>query len=215
MNHSITTTTTTFTGLSRGIELSNPVMSTPYVATRWYRAPELLLMWEQATKALDIWSVGCIMAELLGRKPFFPGNNYLHQLDLILDVLGTPKDEDIKGCEKGVNYLKQLPRRAGKDFRQIFPNASPAALDLLKKMLHFNPVKRITVEQALEHPYLASLHEPSDEPTCPPFDFSFEDEAAKGDLKVMLYNEIMAWNLEKNNVAGDAIDISELQSHQQ
>ncbi|KAG2382799.1 hypothetical protein C9374_004766 [Naegleria lovaniensis] len=203
-------------GLSRGIELSNPVMSTPYVATRWYRAPELLLMWEQATKALDIWSVGCIMAELLGRKPFFPGNNYLHQLDLILDVLGTPKDEDIKGCEKGVNYLKQLPRRAGKDFRTIFPNASPAALDLLKKMLHFNPVKRITVEQALEHPYLANLHDPEDEPTCPPFDFAFEDEAAKGDLKAMLYNEIMAWNLEKNNVSGDAIDISELQQqHQQ
>ena len=179
-------------------------MSTPYVATRWYRAPELLLMWEQATKALDIWSVGCIMAELLGRKPFFPGNNYLHQLDLILDVMGTPPDSDVKGCEKGVTYLKQLPRRMGKDFRQIFPNASPMALDLLKKMLHFDPTKRITVQQALEHPYLANLHEPEDEPDCPPFDFSFEQEAEHGDLKRMLYNEIMDWNLQNNNLAGDA-----------
>ncbi|KAL9650604.1 hypothetical protein ABK040_006405 [Willaertia magna] len=196
-------------GLSRGIEPQNPVMSTPYVATRWYRAPELLLMWEQATKAIDVWSVGCIFAELLGRKPFFPGNNYLHQLDLVLDVLGTPKDNEIRGCEKGINYLKQLPKRPTKDFRLIFPNASPLALDLLKKMLHFDPLQRITVEQALEHPYLANLHEPEDEPTCPPFDFVFEEEAETADIKQMIYNEIMTWNLENNNVQGDAIIFGE------
>ena len=180
-------------------------MSTPYVATRWYRAPELLLMWEQANKAMDVWSVGCIMAELLGRKPIFPGNNYLHQLDLILDVLGTPPDSDVKGCEKGINYLKQLPKRTPKDLRTIFPHATPQALDLLKKMLHFDPTKRITVEKALEHPYLANLHDPQDEPTCPPFEFEFEHIAEKGDIKQMIYNEIMQWNLQNNNVAGDAI----------
>jgi serine/threonine protein kinase len=194
-------------GLSRGIdfETENPMMSTPYVATRWYRAPELLLMWETATKAIDMWSVGCIFAELLNRKAFFPGKNYLHQLDLILDVLGTPNEDEIKGCEKAKNYMKTLPPRPKKDLRILFPTASPQALDLLSKMLCFDPTKRITVEEALAHPYLRNLHDETDEPTSTMFDFSFEEDAEKGDIRKMIYDEIMLWNLENNNIAGDAL----------
>ena len=194
-------------GLSRGIdfETENPMMSTPYVATRWYRAPELLLMWETATKAIDIWSVGCIFAELLNRKAFFPGKNYLHQLDLILDVLGTPADTEIKGCEKAKTYMKNLPFRPKKDLRMFFPNANPLALDLLNKMLQFDPTRRITVDEALNHPYLESLHDEGDEPVAALFDFSFETEAEKGDIRQMIYKEVMEWNLLNNNVTGDAI----------
>lgn len=194
-------------GLSRGIdfETENPMMSTPYVATRWYRAPELLLMWETATKAIDVWSVGCIFAELLNRKAFFPGKNYLHQLDLILDVLGTPSDQEIKGCDKAKTYMKNLPFRPRKDLRVYFPNANPLALDLLSKMLTFDPTKRITVEEALAHSYLENLHDEHDEPTSTSFDFSFETEAEKGDLKNMIYREVMDWNLLNNNIAGDAL----------
>jgi serine/threonine protein kinase len=206
-------------GLSRGIdfETENPMMSTPYVATRWYRAPELLLMWETATKAIDIWSVGCIFAELLNRKAFFPGKNYLHQLDLILDVLGTPADNEIKGCEKAKTYMKNLPFRHKKDLRLYFPHANPLALDLLNKMLQFDPTRRITVEEALSHPYLESLHDDGDEPSAALFDFAFETEAERGDLRQMIYKEVMEWNLLNNNVAGDAIiyDHSIQNIHQQ
>lgn len=61
---------------------------TEYVATRWYRAPEIMLTFKQYTKAIDVWSVGCILAEMLSGKPLFPGRDYHHQLTLILDVLG-------------------------------------------------------------------------------------------------------------------------------
>lgn len=168
-------------GLSRGInfETANPMMSTPYVATRWYRAPELLLMWETATKAIDVWSVGCIFAELFGRKALFPGKNYLHQLDLILDVLGTPSENQIKGCEKAKTYLKGLPHRQQRNLRSLFPTASPQALDLLSKMLKFDPTERITVDEALEHPYLESLHDVDDEPSAEVFDFTFENLAER------------------------------------
>lgn len=181
------------------------MMSTPYVATRWYRAPELLLMWETATKAIDVWSVGCIFAELFLRKALFPGKNYLHQVDLILDVLGTPAEHEIKGCEKAKNYVRGLPFKQQRSFRSLFPNASTQALDLLSKMLKFDPTERITVEEALKHPYLESLHDANDEPSAEIFDFSFETLAERGDLKQLIYNEIMEWNLVNNNLAGDAI----------
>jgi serine/threonine protein kinase len=80
------------------------------VATRWYRAPEVLLTWCKYTKALDIWSVGCIFAELMGRRPIFPGKNYKHQIELICNVLGTPNVEDLKSVtsQKALQFLQAL-----------------------------------------------------------------------------------------------------------
>ena len=69
---------------------------TEYVVTRWYRAPELLLNSESYTPAIDMWSVGCIIAEMLGRKPIFPGRDYVDQLRLIVQILGVPSDEDME-----------------------------------------------------------------------------------------------------------------------
>merc|ERR1712130_120311 len=111
----------------------------------------------------------------------------------------------IKGCEKAKTYMKNLPFRPKKDLRMFFPNANPLALDLLNKMLQFDPTRRITVEEALSHPYLESLHDDADEPVATLFDFSFEAEAEKGDLRQMIYKEVMEWNLLNNNVTGDAI----------
>ena len=82
-------------GLARGVEGNNMEL-TEYVVTRWYRAPEIMLSCQEYTKAIDIWSVGCIFAELLGRKPLFPGDDYIHQLQIISDVIGTASDEDLK-----------------------------------------------------------------------------------------------------------------------
>lgn len=80
------------------------------MATRWYRAPEVLLTWCKYTKALDIWSVGCIFAELMGRRPIFPGKNYKHQIELICNVLGTPNVEDLKSVtsQKALQFLQAL-----------------------------------------------------------------------------------------------------------
>jgi serine/threonine protein kinase len=83
-------------GLARGVnpDESHQGFMTEYVATRWYRAPEIMLSWKEYSNKIDVWSVGCIMAELLGRKPLFPGRDYMHQLHLIIDILGTPSMED-------------------------------------------------------------------------------------------------------------------------
>ena len=89
-------------GLARGInftEQATPTMSTAYVQSRWYRAPELMMNWNAAAKALDMWSVGCIFAELLARKPLFCGNGHIDHLRCIIDILGEQADEDIMGTD--------------------------------------------------------------------------------------------------------------------
>ena len=83
---------------------------TEYVVTRWYRAPELLLSCDSYDAGIDIWSVGCILAELLQRKPLFPGKDYIDQLKLIIKTLGTPSDEELTfiSAPKARAYIKAL-----------------------------------------------------------------------------------------------------------
>jgi len=170
---------------------------TEYVVTRWYRAPELLLSCEDYTTGIDIWSVGCILAEILGRKPLFPGKDYIHQMRLIIQVLGSPAEEDLMFIQshKARSYIRTLPFSPPVRFDKSYPKANPLAIDLLEKMLVFDPARRITVEQALEHPYLASLHDPGVEPASTvPFDFEFEDEDLKeDDLRQKVWEEMMAF----------------------
>ncbi|KAF8761848.1 Mitogen-activated protein kinase [Rhizoctonia solani] len=148
---------------------------TEYVATRWYRAPEIMLTFKQYTKAIDVWSVGCILAEMLSGKPLFPGRDYHHQLTLILDVLGTPTLDEFYAIttRRSRDYIRALPFRKRRPFAQLFPNASALAVDFLTKTLTFDPKKRITVEDALCHPYLEAYHDPDDEPVAPPLDPDF------------------------------------------
>ena len=134
---------------------------TEYVATRWYRAPELLLSANHYTTSVDMWSVGCIFAEMLQRKPFLPGTDTKNQIELICEYLGTPDLEHMKHIpQQSKKLIKNLPKnkKNGKDFNKLFSFANPQAIDLLKKLLTFDPEKRITVTQALAHPYLADLH---------------------------------------------------------
>eukprot|EP00823_Brevimastigomonas_motovehiculus_P004031 TRINITY_DN2582_c0_g1_i1.p1 TRINITY_DN2582_c0_g1~~TRINITY_DN2582_c0_g1_i1.p1 ORF type:complete len:527 (-),score=159.82 TRINITY_DN2582_c0_g1_i1:95-1675(-) len=166
---------------------------TEYVATRWYRAPEIMLSWKEYTKAIDVWSVGCVFAEILARKPLFPGKDYMHQLMLILDVLGTPSYEDTEyiRAAKPKQYIRSLPIKKKKPFKQLFPKASDLALDLLERMLAFVPEKRITVDEALAHPYLKMLHDPNDEPVSDKmFTFDFEQYTDNPDaLRALLWQE--------------------------
>ena len=141
---------------------------TEYVATRWYRAPEIML--SKYGKPADVWSTGCILAEMLGKTICFPGKHYTHQLDLIFSVLGSPTVEDLSRAgysAKSTRYIRRvLPRREGMSWRQLFPTASEGSLNLLGRLLTFNPDGRVTAEDALRHPYL-SLWSESDQPPRP------------------------------------------------
>lgn len=183
-------------GLARGYS-ENPVENnqflTEYVATRWYRAPEIMLSYQGYTKAIDVWSTGCILAELLGGKPIFKGKDYVNQLNRILQVLGTPPDETLRriGSKNVQDYIHQLGFIPKIPFANVYPNANPQALDLLEKMLAFDPLERITVDQALEHPYLSIWHDPADEPICSDkFEFSFEVISDMNELRDMVINEV-------------------------
>ncbi|GAA5829103.1 hypothetical protein JCM5353_005281 [Sporobolomyces roseus] len=193
-------------GLARSVTTAEPNggetgFMTEYVATRWYRAPEIMLTFKQYTKAIDIWSVGCIAAEMLSGRPLFPGRDYHNQLSLILAVTGTPTlDEFYKiNSRRSRDYLRALPFQKKRDFAELFPNASSAAVDFMTKTLAFDPTKRLTVEECLEHPYVAAYHDPDDEPTAPPLPpnfFSFDlqkDAISKSQLKDLLYEEVMAF----------------------
>ncbi|KAL4298327.1 hypothetical protein GQ457_12G029470 [Hibiscus cannabinus] len=150
---------------------------TEYVVTRWYRAPELLLNSSDYTAAIDVWSVGCIFMELINRKPLFPGKDHVHQMRLLTELLGTPTESDLRFLwnEDARRYIRQLPAHPRQSLAKIFPYVHPLAIDLIERMLTFDPTRRIIVEEALAHPYLERLHDIADEPVSPdPFSFEFE-----------------------------------------
>jgi len=171
---------------------------TEYVITRWYRAPEVILCPSHYSKAVDIWSVGCIFAELLGRQPLFPGDHYLDQIQKIIAVTGTPKMEDLDFIQKkeAKEFFLKLVKRTKLTWSSLFPNANPIALDLLEKMLTFNPKKRYTVDQCISHPYFEGLHDPEQEPiTNTPFDWTFDAvELTKENLQSMIYDESLYYH---------------------
>ncbi|KAL5188821.1 Mitogen-activated protein kinase 4 [Glycine soja] len=212
---------------------------TEYVVTRWYRAPELLLNCSEYTSAIDVWSVGCILGEIMTREPLFPGKDYVHQLRLITEVwfwcfqfwlcsaeackvfnyefnrhaalsihtfctplaqklLGSPDDASLEflRSDNARRYIRQLPQYRKQKFSARFPNMLPEALDLLEKMLIFDPNKRITVDEALCHPYLSSLHNINDEPVCPrPFSFDFDQPTcAEEHVKELIWKESVKFN---------------------
>ncbi|KAK2097821.1 Mitogen-activated protein kinase 3 [Saguinus oedipus] len=98
---------------------------TEYVATRWYRAPEIMLNSKGYTKSIDIWSVGCILAEMLSNRPIFPGKHYLDQLNHILGILGSPSQEDLNCIinMKARNYLQSLPSKTKVAWAKLFPKS--------------------------------------------------------------------------------------------
>ncbi|KAM5173979.1 mitogen-activated protein kinase 12 isoform 3-T3 [Callospermophilus lateralis] len=150
---------------------------TGYVVTRWYRAPEVILNWMRYTQTVDIWSVGCIMAEMITGKILFKGNDHLDQLKEIMKVTGTPPAEFVQKLQsaEAKNYMKGLPELEKKDFASVLTDASPLAVDLLEKMLVLDAEQRVTAAEALAHPYFESLHDTEDEPKAQKYDDSFDD----------------------------------------
>ncbi|XP_038720187.1 mitogen-activated protein kinase 16-like isoform X1 [Tripterygium wilfordii] len=174
---------------------------TDYVATRWYRAPELCgSFFSKYTPAIDIWSIGCIFAELLTGKPLFPGKNVVHQLDLMTELLGTPSSEAIARVrnEKARRYLSSMRKKKPIPFPQKFPNADPLALRLLEKMLAFEPKDRPTAEEALADPYFKGLAKVEREPSAQPvskMEFEFERRRImKEDVRELIYRETLEYH---------------------
>jgi len=158
-------------GLARSVHAKNkdsaPIL-TEYVATRWYRAPEILLGSTKYTKGVDMWSIGCILAEIYLGKPLFPGTSTLNQIERVLEVTGRPSKDDIasiQGPQAGaiIDSLKVTKHRNVKD---MFPTMGAEGVDLMKKLLQFNPMKRPTIEMALKHPYVAQFHCDEEEIVC-------------------------------------------------
>ncbi|XP_058284813.1 cyclin-dependent kinase 3 isoform X2 [Hylobates moloch] len=130
------------------------------VVTLWYRAPEILLGSKFYTTAVDIWSIGCIFAEMVTRKALFPGDSEIDQLFRIFRMLGTPSEDTWPGVTQLPDYKGSFPKWTRKGLEEIVPNLEPEGRDLLMQLLQYDPCQRITAKTALAHPYF-STPEPS------------------------------------------------------
>lgn len=152
-------------GLARAIKVSPSLFTvapiTNYVATRWYRAPELIIRESRYGRPVDMWAVGCILGELYGRRPLMPGKDLLDQFHLIMKFLGAPPPS--LGMQKIYTvHLFALPV----PWKVVYPFASDAALDLLGKLLQWEPRGRLKVEDALSHHYFAQIRRKRSEAVC-------------------------------------------------
>ncbi|KNC51084.1 CMGC/MAPK/ERK7 protein kinase [Thecamonas trahens ATCC 50062] len=158
-------------GLSRSLattseDLPTSADLTVYVATRWYRAPEILLGCPKYTVGIDLWSLGCIIGELLVGKPLFPGSSTLNQLERIFNLIGRPSDEDLASIESpfAAAMMQRITAEKTVSFAEQFPSASLEGVDLMLRLLQFNPAKRISVRDALRHPFVRMFHNSATEP---------------------------------------------------
>lgn len=140
---------------------------TEYVATRWYRSPEILLAAKRYTKGVDMWSLGCILAEMLIGRALFPGSSTINQIERIMNTITKPSRQDIAsiGSHYAASVLEKMPQRPRKPLDLIITQSQTAAIDMVQRLLVFAPQKRLTVEQCLVHPYVVQFHNPSEEPT--------------------------------------------------
>jgi len=144
-------------GLARAVCI--PVR--PYtheVITLWYRAPEILLGSQAYSMPVDIWSAACIFAEMLAKRPLFPGDSEIDELFRIFRTLGTPTEEIWRGCTNLPDYKQNFPKWVKQDLKKFFAEeADPQAIDLLELMLIYEPNQRISAKSALEHKYFKVL----------------------------------------------------------
>jgi len=153
---------------------------TSRVITLWYRPPELLLGAVNYGPAIDMWSVGCILAELLAKKPIFPGRNEIDQLELIYKLCATPNEENWPGAVKLAWWETFKPQKVYKRrIREAFKDFPPEALDLVDRLLTLDPQKRISASEALDSDYFWTEPFPPDPATLPKYPPSHEFQAKK------------------------------------
>ena len=171
-------------GLARPFDTDQQRPYTNRVITLWYRPPELLLGATMYGPAIDMWSAGCIFAELLLRKPILPGKNEFEQIDLIFRLLGTPDDTTWPKVSKLQYYDMILSQNGGRKYASRFEDKfaalqCPHAKDLLRKLLAMDPAKRISADDALDHEYFWSDPPPATPEMLPKYPPSHEFTAKK------------------------------------
>lgn len=138
---------------------------TNYCSSRWYRSPEQLVNAKNYSTSIDIWATGCIVAEIIQKKPLFPGTCPLSQLSHIVHITGRPADIDLNGIYSKyvISVLEGLGKSTQGSLADLVPAATPEARDLIRLCLQFSPDKRLTAAEALEHPFVGHFHDPDAE----------------------------------------------------
>ncbi|CAD8209274.1 unnamed protein product [Paramecium pentaurelia] len=156
-------------GLARSVakpdDNSQPIL-TEYVATRWYRAPEILLGSQNYSKAVDMWSLGCILGEMIIGKAVFPGTSTINQIERIIELIGKPRQDELDALQAPLaeQVISSIANQKKKSIKQLFASGQDDdAIDFIRKTLIYNPYKRLTVEQALNHPYVKEFKGTEDE----------------------------------------------------
>ncbi|OWF47931.1 mitogen-activated protein kinase 4-like [Mizuhopecten yessoensis] len=196
-------------GLARVVdtEYSHKGFLTDGVGTCWYRSPELIVSPRDYTKAIDIWGVGCIFAEMLTCKPLFPGANEMDQMGQIIDALSLNDNEwNVLTQVLPGSVLRQRSKAPKHSLRSKLKDFSSDAVDLLEKLLVFSPGQRLTAEEALAHPYLQKYSCPEDEPiVIKSFHIEHEiDDLSPKVLRKMINQE----SVEKSNKCGSHIEVT-------
>ncbi len=144
-------------GLSR--VMSHPLKPlTRDIVTLWYRSPEILLGCDKYSTSVDIWSLGCIFAEMYLRKPLFQGDSQIGQLMKIFEILGTPNNSVWPQVSFLENFKTTFPKFKGILLEHILLDADSNAIDLIKNMLTLKPGCRISAKKAMQHPFFYDLH---------------------------------------------------------
>lgn len=131
-----------------------------YICSRYYRAPELIFGATNYTTKIDVWSTGCVMAELMLGQPLFPGESGIDQLVEIIKVLGTPTREQIRTMNP--NYMEhKFPQIKPHPFNKVFRKAPPEAIDLISALLEYTPTQRLSAVEAMCHPFFDELRDPN------------------------------------------------------
>ncbi|CAI2330926.1 unnamed protein product [Caenorhabditis sp. 36 PRJEB53466] len=143
---------------------------TQYVSTRWYRAPEILFSMVEYDTKVDLWSAGCIFAEMLLRRQLFPGKDSVSQIKMIVYYLGSPEEEVLSKITSQVvrESIDACGRKTPLPMSAVFPKASPEARDMVSYLLQVSPWRRYSADQILQHPFMARYHNEQYEPLCPP-----------------------------------------------
>ncbi|KAG0582950.1 hypothetical protein KC19_3G097300 [Ceratodon purpureus] len=145
-------------GSCRGVYSKQPY--TEYISTRWYRAPECLLTDGYYNYKMDMWGVGCVFFEIVSLFPLFPGNNELDQIQKIHKILGTPPQQLLEKMKRRSQHADfKFPQQDGTGIARLIPHASASCVELLTKLLAYNPDDRLSARQALRHVYFKDLRE--------------------------------------------------------
>lgn len=209
-------------GLARYLDPNDAAAQgmTEYVVTRWYRAPELLLACEEYDAAIDMWSVGCVIAELYSRRAIFPGKDVKNQIEIVCAVVGKPTSDDLHFVtnEKARDFLMDLPSTNRKSFGKLLPGACPAVIDLLDRLLQFDPRKRLSAADALSHPYVCDYREIESETSAQHIDYKSLEPPSERQLGIegirrLMWNEMLKFHPEARLREPQSAKEAELQLH--